>query len=736
MADIYKENIVDIDLAKGKLHREFLPQSIGTADNSADRFGIRVFRNGEEVDLSGCSCYGFFRDPQGNPIALTSYGTIDGNLAYVTLPQACYNYEGQFTLSIKLIGGGVTGTMRIIDGVVDNTNTGGAVAPTGAVPTYSEVLSQYDAMVAATAAANGCIAETFDATNAYKDGQYVINSGALYRLTADHAANVTWANTSKVEVKFGNELSDVKSAITQATRNLFDKYNPNSMDATFASYSGTYKIVSNANNKMIIIPVESGQTYTISKMSSGRFRYGTFAALPAIDASMIQIQTNNDSATKKTVTIDANANYLAVLYYNSTVDTTSDKTPEKILDTLQIEKGSDATEYIPHLSAADYIVREESSANKVGMENVEGTLEEITSRTKNLFDWRNANIFEGNIAKSGNNYILTTGDYKLFYMPITPNKWYTVQKIASYRFRYGTTTNTPEIGDALIDYSIANDDATAKSINSNANYLVVMYYSPENDTLSEETILKSIMVEEGQNATEYMPYYTAKDEVARQTIANSVGGNLFAMFDNLTCIGDSLTYSEVFTGATAHRQAKRTYPDVLAALSGNTAENLGLMGDSASDWWGHKSSEIVAKTNQLFIVYLGTNGGLTDTIDTDCPGTNIANFASNNTGCYGKILQTISNLGDRAVLVHIYGGGGDSGVDGTNAVIDKFGLKYGFAVLKNEKLLDECYHIYPDRTGMNNLHYNDLGYAVFAGRMIAQINALEPTDAAKLVPHD
>ena len=264
----------------------------------------------------------------------------------------------------------------------------------------------------------------------------------------------------------------------------------------------------------------------------------------------------------------------------------------------------------------------------------------------------------------------------------------------------------------------------------------MMYYSAENDTLTETAILKSIMIEHGWNVTEYVPYNTAVDYMARDTIKNAVGGNLFAMFDNLTCIGDSLTYSEVFTGATAHRQAKHTYPDVLAALSGNTAENLGLMGDSASDWWGHKSSEIVAKTNQLFVVYLGTNGGLTDTIDTDCPGTDISGYSSNNTGCYGKILQTIANLGDRAVLVHIYGGGGDSGVSGTNAVIDKFGAKYGFAVLKNEKLLDECYHIYPDRTGMNNLHYNDLGYAVFAGRLIAAVNSLEPEDAVKLVPHD
>lgn len=209
------------------------------------------------------------------------------------------------------------------------------------------------------------------------------------------------------------------------------------------------------------------------------------------------------------------------------------------------------------------------------------------------------------------------------------------------------------------------------------------------------------------------------------------------MFDNITCIGDSLTYSEVFTGENdAHRQAKRTYPEVLAALSGNTAYNLGDMGKSASGWWGIHASEIVARENQLFIVYLGTNEGLNDSIDTDCRGTDISGYLNTNTGCYGKILQTIANLGDRALLVHIYGGGGTSGVDGTNAVIDKFGERYGFAVVDNKKLLDNCYHTWPNRNGMNNLHYNDLGYAVFAGRLIAAVNALEPDEAIKLVPHD
>lgn len=140
---IYHEDIVDIDLNTGTIYRNFKNRAIGKADNLANRFGVKVFREKEPVDLTGISCQGMFRDGNGNNILISS-GTVTGNTAYVTLPQACYNYEGQFVLAIKLIGGGVTGTMRIIDGVVDNTNTDGAVAPTGAVPTYQEVLALYD----------------------------------------------------------------------------------------------------------------------------------------------------------------------------------------------------------------------------------------------------------------------------------------------------------------------------------------------------------------------------------------------------------------------------------------------------------------------------------------------------------------------------------------------------------------------------------------------------------------
>lgn len=142
----YKQDIVDVNLETGVIHRSFLNHTIGHKDDDADRFGIRAFRNGEPVDLSGAQCQAVFMAHDGTNIALTSYGTVSGNEAYVTLPQACYDVEGQFCIAIKLVGGGVTATVRIIDGVVDRTGATGAVAPTEAVPTYQEILAVYAEM--------------------------------------------------------------------------------------------------------------------------------------------------------------------------------------------------------------------------------------------------------------------------------------------------------------------------------------------------------------------------------------------------------------------------------------------------------------------------------------------------------------------------------------------------------------------------------------------------------------
>lgn len=146
----YREDIVDIELSSGTVFRSFIPNVIGEGDEMANRFGVRLFRDGEPVNIGSGQCQGFFMAPNGTNILISgsSYTGVDANKAWVQLPQGCYTYEGQFALAIKLIGGGVTGTMRIVDGVVSDTGATGAVMPTSQVPTSAEIIAAYEDAVA------------------------------------------------------------------------------------------------------------------------------------------------------------------------------------------------------------------------------------------------------------------------------------------------------------------------------------------------------------------------------------------------------------------------------------------------------------------------------------------------------------------------------------------------------------------------------------------------------------
>lgn len=140
MAAPYRNDIVDIDLESGTVYRSFANNNLGEGDAAANRFGVRLWRNGEPADAGGSACMGYFiRHANGDTVTING-GLFSGQEAFVTLPQSCYAYDGAFTLVIKLVGGGVTGTMRIVDGTIVDTVIGAPVDPGSVIPDLSDLL--------------------------------------------------------------------------------------------------------------------------------------------------------------------------------------------------------------------------------------------------------------------------------------------------------------------------------------------------------------------------------------------------------------------------------------------------------------------------------------------------------------------------------------------------------------------------------------------------------------------
>ena len=128
----FREDFANIDLDTGTIHRTFMSHTLGEGDVYGDTFGVRVFRSGEPVSLSGLSVLGYMIRADGTTAIVN--GSVSGNTAYVNLPEGCYAVPGAFQLAIKIIGDGKTVTARIVDGTVSNVLTGLIVDPGDIVP--------------------------------------------------------------------------------------------------------------------------------------------------------------------------------------------------------------------------------------------------------------------------------------------------------------------------------------------------------------------------------------------------------------------------------------------------------------------------------------------------------------------------------------------------------------------------------------------------------------------------
>lgn len=127
-------------------------------------------------------------------------------------------------------------------------------------------------------------------------------------------------------------------------------------------------------------------------------------------------------------------------------------------------------------------------------------------KSRNLFDKDHANILNNCVTGSGLTLDTAEG-CKTLYISCESSTTYTVSKIASTRFIVVTTDTTPAIG---VSTSVRSIDLTGTHITittgASAKYICVFYYYSLQDTLSEQTILDSIQIEEGSTATPYESY--------------------------------------------------------------------------------------------------------------------------------------------------------------------------------------------------------------------------------------
>lgn len=212
------------------------------------------------------------------------------------------------------------------------------------------------------------------------------------------------------------------------------------------------------------------------------------------------------------------------------------------------------------------------------------------------------------------------------------------------------------------------------------------------------------------------------------------------LFKNVICCGDSLTEGDQGSGP-VNRITSFNYPYFLRQVTNWTVTNAGSSGITTQTYWntiaaGGQNADVTIGTGQTvhrfipssftaydtMILYLGTNGGLTDTLDTDCPtGTPYTSYANTNTGSYCKIIEKsrADNPSINIILVKIWTGADPVGVTTTNVVIDKIAAKYNLFIIESNDpqftdLNNKVYHPY-------DIHMSNIGYLNFANYVMKEL---------------
>ena len=218
------------DLVQGvKMFR--LGRLFAQNDKEAHLFNITVLENGAAADLSGYSASTYFMRPDDGVVTIPS--TISGNVVSVSLPSACYEVPGHFSMIVKVHAGETSTASSITavfwgDGTITRTETNIIIDPAHVVPNLDELLAQIATIEAATTAANAAASSANTAASSANTAASNAQTKAGLADTAASTANTAAATANAA----ASALDDMTVSATAAT----------TASATVSKVSGHFNI--------------------------------------------------------------------------------------------------------------------------------------------------------------------------------------------------------------------------------------------------------------------------------------------------------------------------------------------------------------------------------------------------------------------------------------------------------------------------------------------------------------
>lgn len=188
---------------------QYLDGVLFSQDNQANQISVAVFDNGEPASISGTVTADIIRSDGGTVAA--SGGTIEDNIASITLPAAAYAVPGIVSICVKLTADSVVTTIAAIIANMYRSSTDTTVDPGTIIPSIQSLITQIETAVATIPADYSSLwtslAPAFNSSSSYLAGQYVTYDGAVYKFTADHSGS--WSSDDVTSANIGTDLGEL-----------------------------------------------------------------------------------------------------------------------------------------------------------------------------------------------------------------------------------------------------------------------------------------------------------------------------------------------------------------------------------------------------------------------------------------------------------------------------------------------------------------------------------------------
>ena len=190
---------------------------------------------------------------------------------------------------------------------------------------------------------------------------------------------------------------------------------------------------------------------------------------------------------------------------------------------------------------------------------------------------------------------------------------------------------------------------------------------------------------------------------------------------NIVCIGDSLTEGDYGSNPAGTMNVhSENYPYFLAEITGANVKNAGRCGYSAELYYNNQLSKVeLSEETDIVLIMLGTNNGLTDSIDADTSATHYSSYAKTQTGYYARIIETcMERTNGQAQIIlmtpPVTTQRNRASLETTVSVIKKFGEKYGLPVIDNYYACGITYENIGGYMPIDELHCGYTGYKLLA----------------------